>query len=131
MYGRTAQGSPFKLARDDPIFNPLSGKPLPRALPAEGFLILRPRSQMAKAWSLQFLNLGSIPSGVSRGRQGRSLGLYKPSDRVQFPAAPFCLIRRSADRSNTDLAHDDVLPSAALSSILRSAGVRQILSMFV
>jgi hypothetical protein len=39
--------------------------------------------------------------------------------------------RRPAARSSTSRAHEDVLPSAALSSLERSASVRQILSMFV
>ncbi len=75
---------------------------------------------------------GSTPVPVfgAKGAARWPQGLISPCVRVQFPAAPLRLIRRSAAFSNTFRAQDEVLPSAAVSSIARSASVRQILRMF-
>lgn len=42
----------------------------------------------------------------------------------------FDCMRRLAAFNKTSRAHDEVLPSAALSSVARSASLKQILSMF-
>lgn len=40
MYGRTAQGSPFRLVRNDPICKPLAGKQPKCALSRKGLLFV-------------------------------------------------------------------------------------------